>query len=73
MNPPAGGFPYADSFFTGFSSSSFYVWYSLVFMLITAMIVYRRAEKGIERVSKAMMPVLLALVVIIALFSHPYS
>ena len=72
MNPPAGGFPYADSFFTGFSSSSFYVWYSLVFMLITAMIVYRRAEKGIERVSKAMMPVL-ALVVIIALFSHPYS
>ncbi|MDY5930533.1 MAG: hypothetical protein SPJ34_00710 [Candidatus Ornithospirochaeta sp.] len=47
--------------------------YSLVLILVTAMIVYRRAEKGIERVSKAMMPVLLALVVIIALFSHPYS
>lgn len=43
--------------------------YALLFMDITAFIVYNGVQEGIERVSKWMMPVLLVLVVIIAIFS----
>ena len=38
-------------------------------MAITALIVYNGVEKGIERVSKCMMPILLVLVVAIAVYS----
>ena len=37
-------------------------------MLLTAIIVYNGVEKGIERVSKFIMPVLLVMVVGIAIF-----
>ena len=59
----------ADGCFTGFISSPSSVWFSLVFMLLTALIVYNGVEKGIERVSKFIMPVLLVMVIAIAIFS----
>lgn len=58
-----------DDCFTTFIASSGSVWYGLVFMLITALIVYVGVEKGIERVSKTMMPLLLILVLGIAVYS----
>lgn len=58
-----------DGCFTGFISSPSSVWFSLVFMLLTALIVYNGVEKGIERVSKFIMPVLLVMVIAIAIFS----
>lgn len=59
--------------FTSFISSPSSVGYSLVFMLLTAVIVYHGVEKGIERVSKFIMPVLLLMVVGIAVFSLTLS
>lgn len=58
-----------DDCFTGFISSPGSVCYGLVFMLITALIVYIGVEKGIERISKTMMPLLLVLVIGIAVYS----
>ena len=58
-----------DGCFTGFITSPGSVWYGLVFMLLTALIVFVGVEKGIERVSKTMMPLLLVLVVGIAGYS----
>lgn len=58
-----------DNCFTAFISSPSSVGYSLVFMFLTAVIVYNGVEKGIERVSKFIMPVLLVMVVGIAFFS----
>ena len=49
----------ADNCFTSFISSPSSVWYGLIFMFLTALIVYNGVEKGIERVSKFIMPVLL--------------
>ena len=59
----------ADNCFTNFISSSSSVWFGIIFMLLTAIIVYNGVEKGIERVSKFVMPVLLLLVIGIAIFS----
>ena len=59
-----------DDYFTSFiTSSSSPVVYALIFMAVTAFIVYNGVEEGIERVSKWMMPILLVLVVIIAGYS----
>ena len=54
-----------DGYFTPVSP----VIFALLFMGVTALIVYNGVEGGIERVSKCMMPVLLVLVVIIAGYS----
>lgn len=59
----------ADNCFTSFISSPSSVWFSLVFMFLTALIVYNGVEKGIERVSKFIMPILLIMVMGIAIFS----
>lgn len=59
----------ADNCFTAFISSPSSVWYGLIFMLLTALIVYNGVEDGIERVSKFIMPVLLIMVIGIAIFS----
>ena len=59
----------ADGCFTGFISSPSSVWFSLLFMFLTALIVYNGVEKGIERVSKFIMPILLVMVIVIAIFS----
>lgn len=58
-----------DHCFTAFITSPSSVWYGLIFMLITSFIVYNGVEKGIERVSKTMMPVLLIMVIGIACYS----
>ena len=44
--------------FSNFISAPSSVWYSIAFMLLTSFIVYNGVEKGIERVSKFIMPVL---------------
>ena len=59
----------SDNCFTSFISSSSSVAFGLIFMLLTALIVYNGVEKGIERVSKFIMPVLLIMVIGIAVFS----
>lgn len=59
-----------DGYFTSFITSPVSpVIFALLFMGVTALIVYNGVEGGIERVSKCMMPVLLVLVVIIAEYS----
>ena len=59
----------SDNCFTSFISSPSSVAFGLIFMLLTALIVYNGVEKGIERVSKFVMPVLLIMVIGIAIFS----
>lgn len=58
-----------DACFTNFISSNASVYCSLIFMVMTALIVFGGVEKGIERVSKIIMPILLIMVVGIAIFS----
>lgn len=58
-----------DACFTNFISSNASVYCSLIFMILTALIVFGGVEKGIERVSKIIMPILLIMVVCIAIFS----
>ena len=48
---------------------SFPVVFALLFMAVTAFVVYNGVEDGIEKVSRFMMPVLLVLVVVIAGYS----
>ncbi|MBQ7900380.1 MAG: sodium-dependent transporter [Clostridia bacterium] len=60
----------ADTFFTDFISrpAEPVVWF-LIFLGITAIIVLFGVEKGIEKVSKFMMPVLVVLSIFIAIYS----
>lgn len=60
----------SDSFFGGFIShaSQPMVWF-LVFIIATAVVVFFGVEKGVEKVSKLMMPVLVVLSVIVAVYS----
>lgn len=59
-----------DNYFTSFISSPVSpVVFALLFMGVTALIVYNGVQEGIERVSRYMMPVLLVLVVVIAGYS----
>ena len=59
-----------DNYFTSFITSPVSpVLFALLFMGVTAFIVYNGVQDGIEKVSKWMMPVLLVLVVIISIYS----
>ena len=59
-----------DGFFTGFISAPVApVVFMLIFLAVTAFVVYCGVEKGIERFSKIVMPGLLVMIVGIALFS----
>lgn len=59
-----------DNYFTEFiTSPGSPVAFALIFMVVTAFIVYNGVQGGIERVSRFMMPILLVLVVIIAGYS----
>ena len=63
-----------DNYFTSFITSPVSpVIFALIFMGATALIVYNGVEGGIERVSKYMMPILLVLVIIIAIYSLTLS
>ena len=60
----------ADSFFTDFiTSPSQSTLYAVIFMLLTAWIVFNGVEKGIEQCSKILMPVMLVMIVAIAIFA----
>ncbi len=59
-----------DGFFDGFiSGSSEPIGWFMIYLGITALVVLLGVEKGIEKVSKVMMPVLVVLTVIIAVYS----
>ena len=59
-----------DGYFTSFITSPVSpVVFALLFMGVTAFIVYNGVQGGIEKVSRYMMPLLLVLVVVIAVFS----
>lgn len=59
-----------DSFFTDFiTNPKQSVLYAVLFMLITALIVYNGVEKGIEKCSSILMPILLIMVIVIAVFA----
>lgn len=60
----------SDNYFTGFITSTWspIVW-MLVFLMITAFVVYRGVNKGIEKYSKILMPILLVLIIGIAVYS----
>ncbi|MDD6155251.1 MAG: sodium-dependent transporter [Eubacteriales bacterium] len=68
----------ADDFFTGFITSPVESSiYAVIFMVLTAIIIFNGVEGGIEKCSKFMMPVLIVLIVFTAVFSltlkHPDS
>ena len=59
-----------DNYFMDFITSPVApVIFALLFMAVTALIVYNGVEGGIEKVSRFMMPVLLVLVIVIAVYS----
>lgn len=59
-----------DNYFMDFITSPVApVIFALLFMAVTALIVYNGVEGGIETVSRFMMPVLLVLVIVIAVYS----
>lgn len=59
-----------DNYFTGFITSQWspLIW-MLVFLALTVFVVYRGVDKGIERYSKVLMPILIVLVIGIAVYS----
>ncbi len=59
-----------DSYFTGFITDYTQpIIFDIIFLIATAAIIYQGVNKGIESLSKVLMPVLLVLVVGIAIFS----
>ena len=63
-----------DGFFTSFITSQVSpIVFMLLFLALTAWVVYRGVEKGIEKCSRYIMPVLLLLVIGIAVFSLTLS
>ncbi len=60
----------ADTFFGGFISQPIEpVFWFLLFLGITALVVLLGVEKGIEKVSRVMMPILIALSIFVAIYS----
>ena len=58
-----------DSYFGGFISSvSEPIFWFALFIIITAVVVFFGVEKGVEKVSKFMMPVLVAMVLFISIY-----
>ena len=64
----------ADGYFTGFITSKVEpIVLMLIFMTVTALIIYLGVDKGIEKFSKILMPILIILVIGIAVFSVTIS
>ncbi len=60
----------ADGYFTNFITSVYSpIIFALIFMCITAWVVYLGIDKGIEKVSKIVMPILLLMIIVIAIFA----
>ncbi len=69
-----GGKTVEDGYFTGFISGEVEPFiYLIVFLALVAFVVFRGVNKGIEKTSKVLMPVLLLLVLGIAIFSLTLS
>ncbi len=63
-----------DNYFTGFISGNFEpIIYMLIFFAITAFVVFSGIEKGIERYSKILMPILLLMIIGISIYSLTIS
>lgn len=63
-----------DSYFTSFITAPIAPQvYGLIFMAVTAFIVFRGVENGIEKCSKIMMPILLVIIVAISIYSLTLS
>ena len=60
----------ADGFFTGFITSQYepILWF-IVYLTLSSVVVYMGIEKGIEKFSTILMPILLVLIVVIAGFA----
>ncbi|MBQ8173415.1 MAG: sodium-dependent transporter [Mailhella sp.] len=60
----------ADGFFVGFITSNFVpVFWHLIFLGCTALIILKGVQKGVERASVVMMPILLVLALVVAIYS----
>ena len=60
----------ADGYFTGFITGTWQpIVFHLIFFAVTAIVVVRGVNKGIESLSKVLMPILLVMVIGIAIFS----
>ena len=60
----------ADGYFGGFITSQWApILWCAIFMAATALIVYAGVDKGIEKISKILMPVLFVLIIAIAIFT----
>lgn len=63
-----------DGYFTGFITSTTQpILYTVIFLAICTFIILRGVNKGIESMSRVLMPILLLLVVVIAFFSLTIS
>ena len=63
-----------DGYFTGFiTSSAEPIVLMLIFMAVTAFVIFSGVNKGIEKFSKVLMPILIILVIGIAIFSITIS
>lgn len=59
-----------DNFFTGFiTGNSEPIIYTVVFLLLTTFVVFRGVNKGIEAMSKVLMPILFVLIIGISVYS----
>ncbi len=59
-----------DGYFTGFITGNVEpIIYNVIFLVATAAIIYKGVNKGIELVSKFLMPILFLMIIIIAVFS----
>ena len=65
-----GGTAASDTYFTGFITAEYepIVWF-LVYLAATTLVVYKGVNKGIEKLSVVLMPILVVLVLVIAVFS----
>ena len=64
----------ADDYFTSFiTSSTSPVIFALIFMGVTAFIVYNGVDKGIEKCSRILMPILFVIILIVVAFSLTLS
>ena len=59
-----------DTYFTGFITSQWspIIWF-LIYLVATSLVVYKGVNKGIEKLSTVLMPILLVLILGIAIFS----
>ena len=59
-----------DGYFTGFITSNWepVIWF-VIYLVLTTFVVYKGVDKGIERLSTVLMPILLVLILGIAVFS----